>query len=58
MEFPGYGIYKNEPSDSETIQLNSKVVFDFVINDLNFQPQEVILFGRSMGSGPACYLAS
>lgn len=29
-----------------------------MISDLKYQPEEIFLFGRSMGSGPACHLAS
>jgi hypothetical protein len=58
MEYPGYGIYTNEDPDCETIQHNAQVVFDFVTLNLKYDAKDVILFGRSMGSGPACYLAS
>ena len=58
MEYPGYGVYKNELTDSETLLSNARTVFDFVINDLKYKSEEVFLFGRSMGSGPACHLAS
>jgi hypothetical protein len=57
MEYPGYGIYRNEDADCEVIQHNAQVVFDFVTQSLKFDPKDVILFGRSMGSGPATYLA-
>lgn len=30
MEYPGYGIYRNEEADCETLQYNAQVVFDFV----------------------------
>jgi len=58
MEYPGYGIYKSENADCETLQLNAQILFDFVVKTLKFDPKDVILFGRSMGSGPACHLAS
>jgi pimeloyl-ACP methyl ester carboxylesterase len=58
MEYPGYGIYRNEAPSSETIEHNAQLVYDFVIQNLKFDSRDVILFGRSMGSGPACYLSS
>ena len=58
MEYPGYGIFKDEKADCETLQTNAQLVFDFVVQHLGFDPKDVILFGRSMGSGPACHLAS
>ncbi|CDW83543.1 UNKNOWN [Stylonychia lemnae] len=58
VEYPGYGIYRNEEPDSETILLNSQIIFDYVTQSLKFDPKDIILFGRSMGSGPACQLSS
>jgi fermentation-respiration switch protein FrsA (DUF1100 family) len=58
VEYPGYGIYRNEEADSETIQLNAQIVYDFVTQSLKYDSKDLILFGRSMGSGPACHLAS
>lgn len=57
VEYPGYGIYRNEVSDSETISYNAEIVFDYVVQSLKFDPKDVVLFGRSMGSGPATFLA-
>eukprot|EP00347_Sterkiella_histriomuscorum_P010436 403376305 len=57
MEYPGYGIYRNEEADSETISLNAQIVFDYVTQSLKFDPKDIILFGRSMGSGPACQIS-
>lgn len=30
----------------------------FLINDLGYEERDIILVGRSMGSGPACEMAS
>lgn len=57
VEYPGYGIYRNEPPDSNSISQNAEVVFDFVVQGLKFDPKDIVLFGRSMGSGPATFLA-
>jgi abhydrolase domain-containing protein 17 len=58
MEYPGYGLYRNEPSDSETIQYNANIVYDFILNSMKYDSKDVILFGRSMGSGPSTLLAA
>lgn len=58
MEYPGYGIYRDESPSSELIQSNAQIVFDFIRNNLHYDSKDIIIFGRSMGSGPACYLAS
>lgn len=34
------------------------IVYDFLVNKMNFRYDDIIIFGRSIGSGPATYLAS
>lgn len=57
MEYPGYGVY-NCPKNELTILKDSLILFDFIIDTLKFAPENVIVFGRSIGTGPATYLAS
>jgi len=57
MEYPGYGIYKTESADAGTILLNANLVMQFLIEHMKYDPRDIILLGRSMGSGPACALA-
>lgn len=33
------------------------MLYDFVNKDLKFDPKDIIVVGRSIGSGPACHLA-
>lgn len=33
-------------------------MYDFIVNYLKFEEKNIIVFGRSIGSGPASYLAS
>jgi len=58
VEYPGYGIYRNESASAETIQKNAQIVFDFATTNLRYDSGDILLFGRSMGSGPACHLAA
>lgn len=58
VEYPGYGVYKNKSPNAETICADSLIVYRFITNILNFSPENIILVGRSIGSGPAVYLAS
>lgn len=57
MEYPGYGIYKGQPS-AEQILMDSEIVFDYLTLELNIDPARILLFGRSIGSGPATHLAA
>jgi alpha-beta hydrolase superfamily lysophospholipase len=37
---------------------DSLIVFDFLTESLKFLPENIFIFGRSIGTGPATYLAS
>jgi fermentation-respiration switch protein FrsA (DUF1100 family) len=58
MEFPGYGLFKSEVASCDNLTESANTVFRFVLHTMNYQAKDVILIGRSMGSGPACHLAS
>lgn len=60
VEYPGYGIFEEEGGcDAERITQDCDVVYRFVLNKVNgLEEKDILLFGRSMGSGPASYLAS
>jgi esterase/lipase len=59
MEYPGYGIYteKDEPNQ-EQIEKDAQSVYSYMVGTLNIPEKNIILFGRSIGGGPACFLAS
>ena len=57
IEYPGYSIYYKE-KDAETIEEDSLIIFDYLINECKVKPKNIILCGRSIGTGPATYLAS
>jgi hypothetical protein len=58
MEYPGYGIYRSEEANADTIIQNSEIVYNYLLNDMHIKQEDIIVFGRSMGSGPATHLAS
>jgi abhydrolase domain-containing protein 17 len=60
IEYPGYGIYEDEGGcDAEKITEDCEIVYRFIFSEIeNLEERDVLLFGRSMGSGPATYLAS
>lgn len=58
VEYPGYGLYKTSPPDENKIKEDADIIFDYLTNYIGVKPSDIILFGRSMGSGPATYLAS
>ena len=57
MEYPGYGIYKGSPS-AERIEIDASIVFSFITEEIGIRAEDILIMGRSIGSGPATYLAS
>ena len=57
MEYPGYGVYEGEP-DADQIALDAQNLFDYLTIVQKIPSTSIILFGRSIGSGPASLVAS
>lgn len=58
VEYPGYGMLSHIPSSEAGINEVVITAFRFVLDELKVAYEQIILFGRSIGSGPAVYLAS
>lgn len=57
MEYPGYGIYTGSPNE-QSICSDALNVYDYITQVLGWKEKDVILFGRSIGTGPATHVAS
>ena len=57
IEYPGYSLYYEDKS-SDTIEVDSLLVFDFFVNALEVNPKDIAIIGRSIGSGPGVYLTA
>jgi pimeloyl-ACP methyl ester carboxylesterase len=58
VEYPGYGIYRTkEPSETQ-ILADAQRVYDYFTQDMGYPEKNILVFGRSIGSGPATYVAS
>ena len=57
VEYPSYSIYLSEPSADEIIN-NTTLIYDFIKNKFNLEDKNIYIFGRSIGTSPAIYLAS
>jgi fermentation-respiration switch protein FrsA (DUF1100 family) len=57
IEYPGYSIYYKEKS-AEEIENDSLIVFDYLVNKIGVNQKDIVICGRSIGSGPAVYLAA
>jgi len=57
FEYPGYGCCEGSPNET-TINQNIRRAFNFLTDDLQISSKFIILFGRSIGTGPCVLLAS
>ena len=58
QEYTGYGANEeNFECKEEYVYNDIDCVFEYLTKQLNISPKDIILYGRSLGSGPSCYLA-
>ena len=57
VEYPGYSIYIKEPNTDELLN-NTTIIYDFIKEKFNLNDKNIFVFGRSIGTSPAIYLAS
>lgn len=58
VEYPGYGLLHGVPVSEAALKEVALTAFRFVLDELKVAYEQIILFGRSVGSGPTVYLAS
>lgn len=57
IEYPGYSIY-DEEKNADIICKDAEIVYDFIQKKFNLNEKDIYVLGRSLGTGPAVYLAS
>lgn len=58
-DYTGYGMAYDEGDPSENhCYADIDAAYDYLRSDLGVPAQNIVLYGRSLGSGPSCYLAS
>lgn len=58
VEYPTYGVYTQRSLSESNICSDATMIYRFLTDQIGMRPSQILIFGRSMGSGPACYLAS
>jgi fermentation-respiration switch protein FrsA (DUF1100 family) len=56
-DYEGYGTSEGKPSE-QTAYEDENAAYDYLTNTLRVQPDNIIIFGRSVGSGPAVHIAA
>jgi hypothetical protein len=58
VEYPGYGLYNQFETSADKILEDSEIVFDYLTKTLGIKSENIFVFGRSIGSGPATHLCA
>jgi pimeloyl-ACP methyl ester carboxylesterase len=59
VEYPGYGVYTcPEGATAEKIEQDAESVYKFLTSLCQWKENDIVVCGRSIGSGPACFLAN
>lgn len=58
VEYPGYGLLLGCSPSEAGLKEVALTAFRFILDELKVAYEQIILFGRSVGSGPSVYLAS
>lgn len=58
VEYPGYGLLKGMQTNESGIYEVALTAFRFLVDAIGVRYSQIIIFGRSLGSGPAVYLAA
>mmetsp|Transcript_2246 Transcript_2246/g.5586 ORF Transcript_2246/g.5586 Transcript_2246/m.5586 type:complete len:417 (+) Transcript_2246:93-1343(+) len=58
VEYPGYGLLSGMTPSEDAVYEVALTAFRFLVDEINVRYSQIILFGRSLGSGPAVFLAA
>ena len=58
VEYPGYSIYKSKTQEPKQIYEDSLTVYKWLKNKFKITNKDIFIYGRSLGTSPAIYLAS
>mmetsp|Transcript_4645 Transcript_4645/g.10014 ORF Transcript_4645/g.10014 Transcript_4645/m.10014 type:complete len:597 (+) Transcript_4645:244-2034(+) len=58
IEYPGYGICPGTQATEQTVNRHAHVAFRFLTETLKWPVEDILVFGRSVGCGPALQIAS
>jgi fermentation-respiration switch protein FrsA (DUF1100 family) len=56
-DYQGYGTSQGKPSEKGAYD-DENAAYDYLTSELKVTPERIIIFGRSVGSGPAVHLAA
>jgi len=57
-EYPGYGLSEGATPCESSVKHCARLTLEFVVNKLKVPLERIVIFGTSIGTGAACWLAS
>lgn len=57
-DYTGYGLSQPADPSEENCFADIDAAYDYLTKKRRILPENIVLYGRSLGSGPSCYLAS
>ena len=57
-DYPGYGLNLGEQPTESNVNRDETLAFGYLVKERGIDPRSIIIMGRSIGSGPAVYLAN
>jgi len=58
LEYPGYGVCFDQKKDAFEIKKRANSLFNYLTTVFGLKSSDIILYGRSIGSGVACHVAT
>ena len=58
FDYRGYGASADGPIDEEALYRDARSVYDWMVRTRGIDPQHIIIYGHSLGSGVATHLAA
>lgn len=59
MEYRGYGVHEDpDGCSADKIREDCERVYNYLLTEMQLKESDIIVFGRSIGSGPATFLAA
>ncbi|KRW99155.1 hypothetical protein PPERSA_07398 [Pseudocohnilembus persalinus] len=58
MEYPSYGVYKGAKPNEEHVLNDAEILYEYLVYGLNIEQKNIIVMGRSLGTGPTIHLSS
>jgi len=57
-DYTGYGLSQHDSPSEEHCYADIDAAYDYLVHKRQILPENIVLYGRSLGSGPSCYLAA